>query len=365
MPDTSLPDRKILSPGELHLDPLNPRLPEQLRGSDQVTLLKYLSDHGVLDEILRSLHDNGFFPHEPLIAFKDPDDGFVVLEGNRRLAALMVYTGAPEALDLGLAPQLDEAPTQEQLDRVSEVPVYVVPDKDAVHRYLGFRHIGGIKTWPAEAKARYLLQESDKAAELGVDSPFLDVARRVGSNSQGVRNAYSAVAILHRARDEFGLDVAYVIRSRFGVWSRCMSTEVRDYIGFGRPKTYPEVRGCLEDLKETELREVLGDLTPNGKRAVLRDSRDATVYGQILLHKTAHEVLRKYADIQVARQVVEDAALPQRIRELSDRVDVAREDAVRAEYSDELRDAADTLNRAARALRGTVRGLVDVDEDDE
>ena len=168
------------------MDQANPRLPEQLHGTDQVELLRYLNENSVLDELIRSLDDNGFFQHEPLIGVREDGD-VVILEGNRRLAALKIYLGAPEARDLGLTPILDEAPSAERLRELSTVPVYLVDTRDEVHRYLGFRHIGGIKTWPAEAKARYLMQETDRAAALEVTNPFLDVARRVGSNSQGVR----------------------------------------------------------------------------------------------------------------------------------------------------------------------------------
>jgi hypothetical protein len=352
------PTREDIAVADLRLDPENPRLPEELHGADQVELLEYLHENGVLDELIRSLDDNGFFQHEPLIGVRDGDKQVVVLEGNRRLAALKIYDGAPEAKDLGLTPQLDAAPSADRLKELETVPVYVVADRDEVHRYLGFRHIGGIKTWPAEAKARYLMQESDRAAERGMDNPFLDVARRVGSNSQGVRNSYTAILLLHYARDEYGLKVEQIVQRRFGVWLRCMTSDVRQYIGLNGAKSYSDVRKHVKRVKEPELREVLTDLSPRGeRRAILADSRDVTVYGQVLMNDAAHEVLRRYDDLQVARQIVEAAALPARILDLRDRVDIAREEAQRSDFSDELMDASDQLLASARSLRGTVREL--------
>lgn len=355
---TKPPERGALPVSELRLDPANPRLPEQLKGSDQVELLSYLHENGVLDELVRSFTDNGFFEHEPLIGFRDKRHGLVVLEGNRRLAALKVLLGAPEALDLGLEPKLDAPPGAKRLKELATVPVYVVADRDEVHRFLGFRHIGGIKTWPAEAKARYLMQETDRAAEHDVPNPFLEVARRVGSNSQGVRNSYTAIALLHQARDEYGLKVNHVLDRRFGVWLRCMTSDVRSYIGLNGGRRYEEVRESVASVLEAPLREVLSDLTPHdGRRAVLADSRDVTIYGQVLVNDIAREVLRRYDDLQVARQIVEAAALPDRIRDLADRVDVAREETQRAGYDEDLMMAADALLSSARSLRGTVREL--------
>lgn len=360
------PERRDLPVAELLLDPENPRLPEELQGADQSDLLSYLNNEAVLDELVRSLNDNGFFEHEPLIAYEDEElEGFVVLEGNRRLAALKIILGAPEARDQGFEPVLEAPPSKQRLRGLREVPVYVVEDRDEVHRYLGFRHIGGIKTWSAEAKARYLLQESEKAAERGASNPFLLVARRVGSNSQGVRNSYTALALLRHARDEFGIPVTYVTQKRFGVWLRCMTaTDVRRYIGLNGAKSYEAVREDILEADGDHLREVLGDLQPEQgeRRPLLNDSRDVTVYGQVLRHPVAHDVMRRYRDLGIARQIVELAALPERIESIRDQVEVAREEAQQAEHSDELENAADALFRSARSLRAAIVALGEDDE---
>jgi len=361
------PERRVIPVADLLLDPENPRLPEELQGSGQAELLRYLNDEAVLEELIRSLDDNGFFEHEPLIAYEEHElQGYVVLEGNRRLAALKILLGAPEAREEGLEPLLDAPPTKERIRDLRRVPVYVVDDRDDVHRYLGFRHIGGIKTWSAEAKARYLLQESEKAAGRGVGNPFLVVARRVGTNTQGVRNSYTALALLRHARDEFGIPVGYVAQRRFGVWLRCMSAhDVRHYIGLDGARSYEDVRDAIAGADGESLREVLGDLTPAAgeRRPLLHDSRDVTVYGQVLHHPVAHDVMRRYRDLSIARQVVELAALPARILSLRDQADVALDEAQQAEHTDELENAADALFRSARSLRAAIAALAEDDDD--
>src|SRR5262245_30360746 len=132
---------------KLHLDPQNPRLPEELQGAEQARLLRYLYDNGALEELIRSFADNGFFRHEPLIAVADDDEpgSYVVLEGNRRLSALKILLGDRAAKEEGLEPKLDEQPSDERLDELRVVPCYLVADPVDVHQFLGFRHIGGIK----------------------------------------------------------------------------------------------------------------------------------------------------------------------------------------------------------------------------
>jgi hypothetical protein len=145
-----------------------------------------------------------------------------------------------------------------------------------------------------------------------------------------------------------------------------MTSDVRHYIGLNGARGYLEVREHIAAVEEPRLREVLSDLTPrDGRRAVLADSRDVTIYGQVLVSEDAREVLRRYEDLQVARQIVEAAALPERIRDLQTRIDVAREEAQRTAYSDDLMTASDELLSSARSLRGTVRELNDTSAADD
>ncbi len=352
------PVRKDVRVADLLLDADNPRLPEERQGVSQAALLRYLYDNSALDELVRSLADNGFFEHEPLITVAGPGRGkFTALEGNRRLAALKILLKAPEAEEEGIQAALEEEPSKERLKELSEVPCYVVADRDEVHKYLGFRHIGGIKTWSAEAKARYLVSEADRAVELGSQNPFRDVARRVGSNVQGVRNSYLALALLRNARDEFDIPVQPVLERRFGVWLRCMnSQDIRSYIGLDSPRSYEEVRAQVEQTDSDHLGEVISDLSPRGEgRPVLSDSRDVTVYGEILHNDVARAALRKYESLTIPKQIVELAELPQRLASIRSQIEVAQIEAQQAEPSEELLQSADALAAAARALRATVR----------
>lgn len=304
--------RKVV---DLELDSTNPRLPESAQRGSQSQLLQHLFEHDVLEEIAQSYADNGFFPHEPLIVLRtrSKQSRYTVLEGNRRLAALMILLRLPVA---GGQTFSGVALNGAQAEALSEVPCFAIASRDEVHAFLGFRHIGGIKTWEAEAKARYLLLEIDRAASQGSQDPFRDVGRRVGSNALGVRNPYIAIRILQSAREEFGLDSTYVQQRRFGVWLRAMnSPEIRRFIGLGNPRTYEEIREAVTRLSHRNLQEVLGDLQPRGGRlkALLADSRDVTRYGRILANDAARHILRRVGDIQVAAQVLERKDLAGRI----------------------------------------------------
>jgi hypothetical protein len=345
---------------QLHLDDENPRLPEPLIHSPEPRLLKYLFDTGALEELALSLADNGFFSHEPLIVSKEARrGGYVVLEGNRRLATLMILLGSPHAEGITFDNvELSKARRAE----LSEVPCFEVLGRDQVFHFLGFRHIGGLKTWSPEAKARYLAKEIDSlAAEGKVANPFEAVARQVGTDTPGVRNSYVGLSILRAAKSEHGLDVSRITSEtehRFGVWLRCIqSPALRSYIGFNNAVTYAEVKNQLKKLDPAKLKEVLSDLLPraDGRPPVLDDSRDVTVYGRALTDKRAHSVLRKTGDLDLARQVVDELDLPSRIRKIARKCDVLREEVEAVQMTQDLKDAIGELTVKVRTLNSLAK----------
>ena len=343
----------------LILDEENPRLPERLHRSPQSEILTYLKQQGALEELAYSFRDNGFFPQEPLLVVRDGEEGpYTVVEGNRRLAALKILHGSPEAGDLGFGGI--DVPA-ERLEELREIPCVLIEDRNRIHAYLGFRHIGGLKTWPPEAKARYLLAEVHRLVDEGYIDPFRELGRRVGSNAQGVRNPYIAIRILFYGREEFGLNVAYVQDHRFGVWLRCMnSPEIKEYVGFGQARAYEEIEHALEGIDQGKLAEVLDDLEAAGGRSrpVLWDSRDVTIYGRALAHERALATLRATGDLGLARQVVEELELAPRAKRLVKSVELFVETLHRGEtedFSHSVLHAMDDLSRLARSARAIVQ----------
>ena len=169
------------------------------------------------------------------------------------------------------------------------------------------------------------------------------------------------LALLRHARAEFGLNVDYVQYERFGVWLRTVgSPELREYIGYGQPSTYEEVIEALQGVDGEAIAEVIGDLSPRPSRVrpVLADSRDATAYAKVLRNERAHGVLRKYDDLQLAMQVVEQAELPLRIGRLRDRAAILRDEMERLDtVNPEVTAAVTELFRVVRAMQQLARPI--------
>jgi hypothetical protein len=344
-----MPEIQNIDYRKLGFDAENPRLPEHLRGAAPEELVKYYYEHSVVSDLVESMAENGFFPHEPMIVTPRGRNNFTVVEGNRRLTALSIIHHRPEAVEL---PAPEPALTAEQVRNLKDVPCVVSEDREAIRRFLGFRHISGPLTWDPEAKARFLFEEIERAAGQDEEEPFLFVARAVGSKAQAVRGSYVAIKLLWLARDNGGVDIAQVQSSRFGVWLRLMSSpEFRRYINLERPNEYRQLELAFGQVNLEALAEVLNDLkAPAGGLPLLRDSRDATSYGRVLTNETARKVLRETGDLEAAKTIIDRENLPDRVRGEARRVDALASEVKITPYSKDLEQASKQLATAASAV---------------
>lgn len=326
----------------------------------------------MLDELVESYLANGYFPNEPVLVLPR-GNRYVVVEGNRRTAALMRLLGTKVAEDADLVFELDDddGDRRAKMSELSTIPAVALENREEVHAYLGFRHISGLKTWGAEAKARYLWLQVEAWADRGSSHPFFDVGRQVGSNASGVRTAYNAFNLIRSAQD-LGLreQTAYVKTHRFGVWTRLLGTaNVPAYLGIDvtAGNSYLAVKGRAEQLNLHKTSEVLADLRPKDgqRRAVLADSRDATDYSEVLGNARAHRVLREYENLALATQVIQQGRLGLRIQALIEQIEVLTAEVPRLDQPTEsdVRLAGE-LRLLTRALEGVVVSSATEDSDD-
>lgn len=142
---------KFVSPDQLLFDAENPRFGGQLIGKDQGEIYQaLLGPPYYATELVDSFVQNGFIPYEPLVV-RQHNDKFIVVEGNRRLAAIREIRTNPsnypnKASDLAL------------------IPVLTFPEDTSVTSsdiriYLGIRHLLGFREWPPLSKAEFLDRE--------------------------------------------------------------------------------------------------------------------------------------------------------------------------------------------------------------
>jgi hypothetical protein len=142
-------------------------------------------------EVAMSIAYSGYFEYEPLFVEKTTNGKYVVIEGNRRLAAVLLLTDPDlrkklKATDL---PQVDP----ERLKSLSTLPAIVTTRKD-IWRYLGFKHVNGPSTWGSYAKAQYIAHVHNI-----YKVPLGDIAAQIGDYNSTVERMYRGLMIIEQA----------------------------------------------------------------------------------------------------------------------------------------------------------------------
>lgn len=161
---------------DLYLDPNNPRFwseaakrpvsdKKTIEESVQNNTFRSISKHGV-EELFFSILRNGFLPLDRLVVRKldVEEEAYVVLEGNRRLAALRELHNRIEndAIDPDDA---DEDYLEKIAESTQNVEVLLYEGEagaDISWLLQGIRHISGIKEWQPAQRAKLVADQIDE-----------------------------------------------------------------------------------------------------------------------------------------------------------------------------------------------------------
>lgn len=247
----------------LSFDRSNPRFtPEkQPENASEVATIAQLQKSADLGELVQSISASGYVDIEPLIVIGD-GESLVVLEGNRRLAALKVLTISALAAEARVSvPDL----TQAVRDTLNEVSVYRVLQREEARDLIGFKHINGPQAWDAYAKARYAANwlDAERAKrEAGSDGLTLsEISHRMGDKHDTIYRTVSAVYVLDQAQDRGLYSVADRSKKSFSfshLYTALAYPEYRDFLGMPQAdRTEDPPRNPIDDAHTDNLQQLL------------------------------------------------------------------------------------------------------------
>ncbi len=198
---------------DLELDPENPRLASKpgQQALSQEQIIKTLWSDMAVDEIAFSIAKNGFYQHEPLLVVPEKKGGgapYVVIEGNRRLAAVRLLRDK----HLRAKVKATELPaiSADERKKLDSLPVLIFPEKKGLWAYLGFRHVNGTKPWDALSKAEFVAEVHEKYRV-----PLTTIADRIGDRHTTVLRLYRGYTVLKQAERDTGFSRTDLWRNRF------------------------------------------------------------------------------------------------------------------------------------------------------
>ncbi|MGB7208063.1 MAG: ParB N-terminal domain-containing protein [Pyrinomonadaceae bacterium] len=277
---------------------------------------KRLRKEESLLDLKKSIVTNGFIPVERLVlrAYEHEEGKYVVLEGNRRLAAMRWIAEDNEA---GVPIPANVLAT------LNEIPAVIVEgDVDAAfyESLMGVRHVSGIREWGGYQRAKLVVDLRDKYELTGSD-----VADRLGMKPHEVNRRYRAFKALRQMQDDddFG---GYAGANMYPLFHEAVSlTAVKDWLGWQE--------GTSSFSKAAELSQFYGLLSPFHD-----DETDQTLDPKINTFSQVRE-LREILPNAEARRILLDPT-----RSFFDAVSVAKRDELSKTWATQVAEAIGALH---------------------
>ncbi|WP_162996008.1 ParB N-terminal domain-containing protein [Acidovorax sp. 1608163] len=362
-PNQSAARSEALPVHQLTFDSENPRFPKEIASGPTDKLLERFIRDERLQEIVDSIGNHGFFPGEPLLVVsaeeKDEfgDDLFKVVEGNRRLAALKLLSGelTPPSGRTNIAEAIEKAEFRPQ-----KVPCLIFDNEQEVLRYLGFRHITGVKAWGALQKARYAARLWETYKNKPLDEGLKLLAKEIGSRSDYVGQMLTSLAIYDRAEKSkfFGLDLS-PDDIEFSVLSTALSyANITDYLNLDS-RTDLRLKG-IDDKATQDLFDWLF-VSTNKQKPVVSESRDLRKLAAIVNSADAVKELKANRQLNEAYELSKgpEVALADLLRVANLKINSALSMVWKANSVSEQHELlAMQISKAARALLNEIQESV-------
>jgi hypothetical protein len=285
----------------LLFDVKNPRLAEfgLLEDATQYQILQTLWKNMAIQEIAMSIAHNGYFNHEPLFV-EEHGNKFVVIEGNRRLAAvnLLLDSELRERLRATDLPPI----SAERRREISTLPAILTTRKDA-WRYLGFKHVNGPSTWGSYAKAEYVAFVRNT---YGV--PLKDIAAQIGDYNSTIERMYRGLMIIEQAENAKVFSRSDIAKSRFHfnyIYTGMDQPGIKSFLGIERGST-PE-RKPVPPSKVKHLGELLvwlyGSKQLNKSSLIKSQNPDLKILDIVLQSDKGIKALRDGLPLAVAEDI--------------------------------------------------------------
>ena len=336
----------------LLLDPENPRLGRQTSGKalSQDELLDEMAQWKVDELAVSFLENGGFWTQEALICIRAAKPGkFIVVEGNRRLSALLrlrdAFQGRP-ASPKWRELVLGQKPAKELF---TKIPYLLAPDRDSVQAFLGFRHVTGIEPWAPSEKAKFIARMVEKGMS------YDEVRRKIGSTKEAVRRNYVAHRIYLQIEDQCKIPQEN-FEDRFSVLFLSLRTQgVQQFLHINLNLPPEKIQEGIPRRHLKALQDFALWLFGDGKRLpIFSDSRQVDRFGKVLESAEAVEYLRRspMPNFEVAVRMA-GGDLPESIElvhEAADKVEEVLRVAHHHAKNLKLEQAATRLGRSTKQL---------------
>ncbi|MCA9929656.1 MAG: ParB N-terminal domain-containing protein [Anaerolineales bacterium] len=319
-------EEKKVSYKQLLLDPNNYRYQDNLNfvhadesrsheESVQDRDYRRLRNEESLVQLKNSFLANGFIPVERLVVrhyTHTEDEKYLVLEGNRRLAALM-WIAEDYKAGVSVSPHVLES-----LDSIPVIAVRVQDDPAFYESLMGVRHVSGIKEWGGYQRAKLVVALRDTH---GLDTS--EVADRLGMSAIEVNRRYRAFKALQQMQQDENYGI-YAKPNMYALYYETVSIPiVREWLGWDEESS--------QFTNDTQLAQLYELITPSENEETGSQDPKITKSSQI-------RELRAILDIQEAKRVLIDPN-----RSFLDAITIAKREELSKSWKTQIAEAIASL----------------------
>jgi hypothetical protein len=348
----------------LVFDQDNPRFTPDKRPEDatDAAIIAKLASTADLAELIQSIATSGYINIEPLIVVLKMDR-LVVLEGNRRLAAIKCLRDPETAI----AARVSTPPISEKVrSSLEAILVYRVAHEDDARELIGFKHINGPQAWDAYAKASYAAKWLDSQRGKLDALKLADIASRMGDKHATIHRMVTAFYVLQQAEDEELYDIDDRQKKAFSfshLYTGLSYNELSDYIGMTKISRDqdPELKPVPSDKRDS-LRNLLiwlyGSKIEGLQPVVRSQNPDLGKLRDVLSSKAAARELEERHDLDAAliTATPKDLRFSRHLLQANAELQKAIEalDGFDAETQAELQEIATSASKRATIIRSSI-----------
>lgn len=297
---------KEIDYSDLKLDLFNPRLPKSKQGKSELAVIEFMLLESATLELMMAIGENDFFAGEQLLVIQDSKEAskYIVVEGNRRLTAVKLLSN-PELAKV--KKESIKKIIKDSTYKPKRIPCLVFKERKEILKYLGFRHITGIKSWRLLEKARYLYDlKNTEFKNLSFQEGCRSLAKSIGSSSNYIRRLLIGFELYEKVEDEGFYSIKGLDDTRFHLnyfTDSLIKDNIRNFIGVNLHAEEP-----LKNLKKENLKKVVSwwfDKTEGNSR-VLGDSTGLKWLNAVIGNKKALKSFEEGATIEMAREITDD-----------------------------------------------------------
>jgi hypothetical protein len=294
--------------GQLLLDSKNARLAWMVEGDKQEDLVRILWTEMAVDEVAWSIAENGFFRSEPLFVLvgnpEEKDESkreYVVVEGNRRLAAVLLLRDEKLRQKVG-ATTLPEIGARRR-EELEKLPAIIYPSRESLWTSVGFRHINGIKPWDSFSKAKYVAEVHEE-----YNVPLEEIADKIGDRHVTAKRLYRGYKILQQAEMQGVFDREDRARNRFyfsHLYTAVDQKDFQDFLGIdpeGSLKSNPVPESRVAELGEL-MTWLYGNKSEGVEPVVQTQNPDLNTLRKVISKPEALSILRTRRRLDLAYDV--------------------------------------------------------------